>query len=182
MRGQQRRLMRIGYVALICLISVVFARAWPEKPAQIPARDQATYDVVEVFDGDTIAIAKDGKIEKVRFIGVDTPETKDPRKPVQCFGREASEFTKQLLKGAKVRIEYDPVVGERDRYQRLLAYVWKDSGLFVNQELVVEGYAHEYTYQNQLYKYRDQFQREEANARSAQRGLWSATTCNGKTE
>lgn len=180
-QSQNRKLFRLGYLVIIALLTVIMARAWPEQPIEVPARQQEVYEVSQVLDGDTIEIARDGKLERVRLIGVDTPETKDPRKPVQCFGKEASKHTETSLSGRRVRLEFDPVVGERDRYDRLLAYVWREDGLFVNLDLVTEGFAHEYTYQHQLYKYRDEFQAAERAADSADKGLWAANTCNGVT-
>ena len=97
--------------------------------------------VQRVVDGDTIVVSIAGRDERVRLIGVDTPESVDPRKPVQCFGKEASAFTTQLLPpGTVVRLERD--VEARDRFDRLLAYVYRVSdGLFVNFELARAGYA-----------------------------------------
>lgn len=141
-----------------------------------------TYKVAKVIDGDTIEIDRYGKIETVRLIGVDTPETVDPRKPVQCFGKEASDNSKALLLGKRVRIETDPLVGERDKYNRLLAYVWLDDKQMLNQLLISGGYAHEYTYRSQRYKYQDQFKQAEMAARESGAGLWADNTCAGKTK
>lgn len=97
--------------------------------------------VTHVVDGDTIDVKIGGRNERVRLIGIDTPETKKPNTPIECYGPEASAFTASLLPiGAKVRIERD-VVG-RDDYGRLLGYVHRvPDGLFVNVELVEEGFA-----------------------------------------
>ena len=97
--------------------------------------------VVRVVDGDTVVVQLGGRQEKVRLIGVDTPETKSPTKPVQCFGKEASAHTEQLLPpGTAVRLERD--TEERDAYGRLLAYVYRLSdGLFVNLDLARGGFA-----------------------------------------
>jgi micrococcal nuclease len=140
-----------------------------------------TYSVKKVIDGDTIEIERYGKAEKVRMIGIDTPETLDPRKPVQCFGKEASDKSKDLLSGGRVRLEFDPIVGEKDKYNRLLAYVWSDNEL-VNLKLIKEGYANEYTYGSQSYKYQNEFKNAQAVAKESSIGLWSPQTCNGKTK
>lgn len=140
------------------------------------------YFVKKVVDGDTIEIERFGRKETVRLIGVDTPETLDPRKPVQCFGREASEYSKNLLAGREIRIEPDPLVGERDKYNRLLAYVWLDENQLVNKMLVAGGYAHEYTYRSQAYKYQQLFKDSERQAKMAGNGLWAESSCNGKTK
>ena len=138
------------------------------------------FAVSKVVDGDTIKISMDGIEETIRLIGIDTPETVDPRKPVQCFGIEASNKAKELLSGKKVRIEKDSTQGERDKYGRLLAYVFRDDGLFFNEYMVKQGYAHEYTYDTP-YKYQAQFKSDEKYARENQLGLWSPSTCNGDT-
>jgi len=138
------------------------------------------YSVVSVVDGDTIKININGITETLRLIGMDTPETVDPRKPVQCFGKEASNKAKELLSGKKVRIEKDPTQGDRDKYDRLLAYVWREDGLFYNEYMIKQGYAHEYTYDSP-YKYQTQFKAGQTYARENQLGLWSSNTCNGNT-
>lgn len=138
------------------------------------------YSVTEVVDGDTVKINMNGKVETLRLIGMDTPETVDPRKPVQCFGKEASNKAKELLSGKKIRIEMDPTQGERDKYDRLLAYVYRDDGIFYNKYMIEQGYAHEYTY-NTPYKYQAEFKAAQKSAQTAQLGLWSPNTCNGDT-
>ena len=84
------------------------------------------YRVVKVVDGDTIKVSLNNKTETIRLIGVDTPETVDPRRVVGCFGREASNFTKKTLSNQNIKLEADVLSGDRDKYQRLLRYVfWK---------------------------------------------------------
>ena len=131
--------------------------------------------VTKVIDGDTIDVEIDGNRETLRLIGVDTPETVDPRKPVQCFGREASEFTKSKLSGKEVILEADPTQGERDKYGRLLRYVFLDEVNF-NELLIKEGYAHEYTY-NFPYKYQKEFKNAESFATENKKGLWADDAC-----
>ena len=140
-----------------------------------------TYQVEKVIDGDTLEISRYGKIEKVRLIGIDTPETLDPRKPVQCFGKEASDSAKAMLTGKRVKVDFDPIVGEKDKYGRLLAYIWDGDDL-VNLRLIKEGYAHEYTYRSQKYKYQTEFKSAEMVAKESGIGLWSPQTCNGITK
>jgi endonuclease YncB( thermonuclease family) len=153
------------------------AAAPSTSAANIPAgSSQAT--VVRVVDGDTIRVNLDGKEVTIRMIGLDTPETKDPRKPVQCFGQEASNRAVQLLNGATVYLEVDPTQGTYDAYQRLLSYVWLSDGRLFNQLMIDEGYAFEYTY-NKPYKYQSAFKNAERTAREQQRGLWAPATCNG---
>jgi len=141
----------------------------------------ALYRVTRVVDGDTIEIEKDGKHTKIRLIGIDTPEVVDPRRPVQCFGREASRKAHDLLNGRQVAIETDPSQDTYDKYGRLLAYVFLPDGTLVNKYMIAQGYAHEYTYRFP-YKYQDAFKTAERAARSAHKGLWAPETCNGDTK
>lgn len=146
-----------------------------------PSGAEGPFPVASVTDGDTIRVTIDGKSTRIRLIGIDTPEVTDPRQAVQCFGREASRRAHDLMDGEQVWLEYDPSQGRHDRYGRTLAYVWlADAGL-VNEKMVNEGYAHEYTYETP-YRYRDTFRDAEQSARTAERGLWSPTTCAGNTK
>lgn len=122
--------------------------------------------VIRVVDGDTIEIEGG---QKVRFIGIDTPETVDPRVPVACFGKEASNETKKLLEGKLVTLEKD--VSETDKYGRLLRYIFVDN-LFVNDYLVRQGFAQTSTYPPDV-KYQEQFLEAQKEARDNNRGLWS---------
>ena len=134
--------------------------------------DQKLYLVSSVTDGDTIKVIIDGNIEKVRLLGIDTPETKDPRKPVQCFGVEASNYAKSILLGQYVRLDTDPSQGDRDKYNRLLRYVYLENGVDVNANLIENGYAVAYVRYpvNKLDSYKEL--QEKAKANSV--GLWSA--------
>jgi micrococcal nuclease len=145
-----------------------------------PQAQSGYYPITEVVDGDTIKIRMGGKEETLRLIGMDTPETVDPRKPVQCFGKEASNEAKKLLSGHRVRLEMDPTQGDRDKYGRMLAYAYRDDGLFYNEYMIRQGYAHEYTY-DLPYTYQADFKAAQRAAEAAQLGLWSPATCNGDT-
>ncbi|MBI4080304.1 MAG: thermonuclease family protein [Candidatus Levybacteria bacterium] len=123
--------------------------------------------VIKVVDGDTIEISG-GKT--LRYIGIDTPETVDPRRPVQCFGKEASEKNTSLVLGATIGIEKD--VSETDRYGRLLRYVYKDN-IFINELLVSEGFAVSSSYPPDV-KYQDLFKDAERSARENALGLWGS--------
>jgi endonuclease YncB( thermonuclease family) len=137
--------------------------------------------VVRVVDGDTVDVQFDDlATERLRLIGIDTPEVVDPRKPVQCFGREASAHAHELLDGQVVSVELDPGQGERDVYGRLLAYVWLADGRNFGEVMIADGFAHEYTY-DQPYLYVDAFKAAQEGAMANQTGLWSATTCAGDT-
>jgi micrococcal nuclease len=145
-----------------------------------PNPDATWYPVVKVVDGDTIVVSVDGTNQTVRLIGLDTPEVVDPRKVVQCFGKEASARAKNLLTDTQVRLEADPTQDERDKYGRILRYVFLADGSMYNLETIRQGYAHEYTYRIP-YQYQQQFRLAEAEARQAERGLWSSQTCAGNT-
>src|SRR5215210_1685857 len=113
--------------------------------------------VLRVVDGDTVDVQfQDGSTERLRLIGIDTPEVVDPRKPVQCFGREASAHAHELLDGQAVAIELDASQGQRDIFGRLLAYVWLPDGRNFGEVMIADGVAHEYTY-NLPYAYLDVF-------------------------
>ena len=119
-----------------------------------------------VVDGDTIIL--DGN-ERVRLIGVDTPETVHPSKPVEFFGKEASAFIRRMVEGKKVRLEYD---WQRiDKYGRTLAYVYLEDGTFLNAEIIKQGYGHAYT--KYPFKYLEDFRKYEQEAREKCQGLWA---------
>ena len=143
-------------------------------PGSLPYAAEPT--VIDVVDGDTIDLRIGYSRERVRLLGIDTPETKDPRKPVQCFGREASERTARLLpKGTIVRLELD--LEERDAFNRLLAYVWRAAdGLFINLDLVAQGYADILSIAPNT-GHADELRAAMNSAKTGSRGLWSA--CGG---
>ena len=121
--------------------------------------------VERVVDGDTIIVEGVGR---VRLIGVDTPETVHPNRPVEFFGKEASAFAKRLLEGKRVRLEYDQE--RQDRYGRTLAYVYLADGTFVNAEIIRRGYGHAYT--RFPFRHMEAFRQFEREARDNRRGLW----------
>ncbi len=137
------------------------------------------YRVTKVTDGDTLHVDIEGVDEKVRLIGINTPETVDPRAEVQCFGKEASQEMKELAEGKNVRLEYDDTQNLRDTYGRLLAYVYLEDGQMINRKMIAEGYAYEYTYLTP-YAYQSEFRDLQNLARTSGRGLWSTATCGGQ--
>lgn len=145
--------------------------------------DMALYPVDEVVDGDTVKLDTDynpdTKSETFRLIGINTPETRDPRQPVQCYGHEASEFAKARLKGQEVGVEQDPSQDTHDRYGRSLGYIILADGTNFNQLMVAEGYAWEYTYETP-YRYQAEFQAAEDHARQNDLGLWDPEACGGE--
>jgi len=138
------------------------------KPIASPSNNRQKVKVIQVIDGDTIKIESG---QKVRLIGIDTPETVDPNRPVGCYGQEASNFTKSRLEGKSVELEKD--VSDTDKYDRLLRYIWLDGVLF-NETLVREGYAQVSTYPPDV-KYQNKFLAAQAEARNQKKGLWSDT-------
>jgi micrococcal nuclease len=135
---------------------------------------EMTQAVVErIVDGDTIVVSFMPGLgletsEKVRLIGVDTPETVDPRRPVEYFGKEASSFVADHLLGRMVRLAFEPAL--RDRYDRLLAYVFLEDGTCFNLAIVAEGYGFAYT--KYPFMFMDDFRAAERKAREGKRGLW----------
>lgn len=135
--------------------------------------------VVKVVDGDTLSVSINGEKHTIRIIGIDTPETVDPRKPIQCFGVAASNRAKELLSSQTINLETDPTQGTTDKYGRLLRFVWlngQDYGL----ETIRQGYAHEYTY-DVPYKYQTEYKKAQKDAMTAKRGLWADNVCNEAT-
>jgi micrococcal nuclease len=147
----------------------------PTMPKNLPSAQ-----VVKVVDGDTLDVRLNGQTLRLRLIGINTPESVDPRQPVECFGREASDRAKALLTGQTVFLESDPSQTDRDRYDRLLRYVWFRNGQLFNLVMIAEGFAYEYTY-DVPYKYQPLFRRAQLDTQQRQIGLWSPKTCNGRT-
>ena len=156
---------RVRMAVSLIVGKITPARASTAAPA--PAPDAALRRVERVVDGDTVVL--DGN-EKVRLVGINTPESVDPRRPVQWYGKEASDFAKSLLQGKRVRMEQD--VEKLDRYGRTLGYLRLEDGTFVNLRLVEDGYAFSYPYPPNV-KYAAQFRDAEQRAREGKRGLWS---------
>lgn len=168
---------------LILLISGIYQTLQPKNQIisgqskvieSLPASQSAQLvRVARVIDGDTIKL-EDG--QTVRYIGIDTPETKHPQKKLQCFGKEAKDKNKELVEGKMVRLEKD--ISETDRYWRLLRYVYvpteaSPSGLFVNDFLVREGFASAATFPPDV-KYSDYFIHLQQSAQMNKKGLWKS--------
>jgi micrococcal nuclease len=150
-----------------------------KNDAQETAAEKKLYPVKKVVDGDTVQVTIDGKDEVLRLIGINTPETVDPRKPVECFGAEASAKSKEILNGKNVSLEADETQSDRDKYDRLLRYIYLEDGTNFNKLMIQEGYAYEYTY-GTPYKYQAEFKKAQQEAKDAKRGLWAEDTCNGE--
>lgn len=147
--------------------------AWVGHARQLAARGQpGLYAVTAFVDGDTIAVDMNGKAEKVRLIGVDTPETHKPDTPVQCYGPAAAAFTKQAIGGQKVRLVSDPLSTDRDRYDRLLRYVYLPDDTNLDEKLIQEGYGFYYPYFP--FTKSERFAVDERAAQAANKGLWGS--------
>jgi micrococcal nuclease len=140
---------------------------------------QEGYLVTDIVDGDTIKVTIDGTTETLRIIGINTPETVDPRRPVQCFGKEASDKAKELLDGQYVTLERDMTQDNRDKYGRLLRFVFINGDDY-GKEMIREGYAYEYTY-NIPYKYQAEYKEAQRRAKGEGNGLWRSGVCNELT-
>lgn len=172
--------MRRVWVLMVLVTLVVTGCDVETSPGTTPASDSSTTDegvrVVRVVDGDTIIVEIDGHEERLRYIGVDAPESVQPNTPVECFGREASVENKRLVEGKRVELERD--TSNRDRFDRLLRYVYvveDGERIFVNEALVAGGFAHSSTFPPDV-KHQDQLRDAQREARDERRGLWGVCT------
>jgi micrococcal nuclease len=177
-RFRSMRLPRRPWLAVLLVVLLAALAAWQQRyPESFRAAspsdlETGTYRVARVVDGDTIVIVLNGEKERVRLIGANTPETVKPDWPIEPWGPEASQFTKKFLAQGKVRLEFDGQ--RRDKYDRMLAYVWVDDRM-LNEELIRAGLARaemQYHYSKEM---KSRFRRAESEARAAQRGIWSKT-------
>ncbi len=165
----RRRLIQLT-VALV-LAALGYSSAYPNRTLTAGPVAPGLFKVVKDIDGDTIVVQSGSASETVRLIGVDTPETHDPRKPVQCFGEVAAAKTKSWVEGKQVRLEADPNDSDRDKYHRLLRYVYLPDGTLLNAELIRQGYGFAYT----VFPFArlDEFRNYERIAREGNLGLWA---------
>ncbi len=173
MESYLRKSLVISIILLILGLSLLFSedKSRVITPVALGEMGERVF-VTKVIDGDTIEIEGG---QKVRLVGIDTPETVDPRRPVGCFGKEASNEVKKLLSGKGIIMQKD--ISDTDKYGRLLRYVYLplESGqmLFINDYLVREGFARVYTYPPDV-KFNEQFVEADREARENQRGLWKS--------
>ena len=171
--------MRRRVWVLLVLAALVLAGCEVEattEPTSASSQGDESVRVVRVVDGDTIIVEIDGREERLRYIGVDTPESVQPNTPVECFGREASAENARLVEGKQVALERD--ISNRDRYDRLLRYVYvveNGERIFVNQALVANGFAFASTFPPDV-KYEETLRAAQREARAEGRGLWGACT------
>ncbi|MBM3685444.1 MAG: hypothetical protein FJW85_00360 [Actinobacteria bacterium] len=165
--------MRIIVAALSAVLVVAGCSSPGGASDTSPGVLHGPYPVVRAVDGDTIRVVRGGEEIVVRLIGLDTPETVAPDRPVECFGPEASERTTDLVTGGEVWLEYDEASGLTDKYDRTLAFVWLDADTMLNEILIAEGFAEEVTYTDG-YAHQSDFRQAESRARNARAGLWDA--------
>jgi micrococcal nuclease len=135
------------------------------------------HQVVSVTDGDTIKVLVDGKTETVRLVNMNAPESVDPRRPVECMGQEASEKMSELVAGRPVKLERDTTQRNRDRYGRLLRFVFLEDGTDVGLEMIKLGYAYSTPYGSSPHQYIDLYEQAEDGAREQGLGLWNKANC-----
>jgi micrococcal nuclease len=162
-------------ISLIIILAVVATQSgWLNKSAQNAKYNQpGLYRVSRYVDGDTIDVDMNGSVETVRFIGVDTPETHKPNTPVQCYGPDAAAHTKVAIsRFGKVRLQADPLDTNRDRYGRLLRYVYLPDGTLLDEQIIQQGYG--FAYLSFPFSKSDQFAADQKAAQTAKAGLWAA--------
>jgi len=161
---------------LIAVIAIVISQSgWLKDSGQkLQQNDPGLYTINHYVDGDTIAVNMNGSIETIRFIGVDTPETHKPNTPVQCYGPQAAAHTKQVISqaGGKVRLQADPLDTNRDRYGRLLRYIYLPDGTLLDEQIIKQGYG--FAYLSFPFSKKDQFAADQQSAQAAKAGLWAA--------
>ena len=178
-----RRIAAIGVLIAAGLSGAAQTTAAPLDGYELP-EGAVEARFLEVVDGDTfyadVEVNGQWQEETIRMIGIDTPETKDPRKVVQCFGKEASAEAARRLAGQTVALEADPTQDNIDKYGRLLRYAWLPDGHLFSLEMLIGGFAHEYTY-DLPYRYQAAFKKAEHDARERGWGLWAESSCGGDT-
>jgi len=167
---------------ILALSFSLFLSAFNTKPAfsyqETQMDKQKLFKIIKVTDGDTITASIRGKNESIRLLGIDTPETVDPRKPVQCFGKAASDKMKSFVLEKYVKLVDDSTQGNRDKYKRLLRFVYlpDSKATFVNGEMVKQGFA--FSYRQYPTKFLDKFNAFEKYARENNLGLWGSCPLN----
>lgn len=170
--GRRRRKLLTNLIIASALVLASYqAVQRDDVPSVLPAATPGTYRVVNIEDGDTITVDMGGNHERVRLIGIDTPEILDPRKPVQCFARAASKFTKNLIGGNTVRLEADPLSANRDRYNRLLRYVYLPDGQLAQADIIRQGYG--FAFVSFPFTKSEEFLNYQREAKEHNRGLWA---------
>ncbi len=169
-------------IIIICSFGAYFSNNSRVYRVKLPDLDlRESYKVVKIIDGDTFDIKVGKQSVRVRMLGVDAPETLNPHKAVQCYGKEASKKTEELLIKNSVRLATDSTQGITDKYNRILAYVIRDDGILINQYLLENGYVREYTYR-EVYEKQKEFKEFEREAKEGRKGLWGGVCKGDKRE
>lgn len=140
-------------------------------------KDLTLFEVASVIDGDTIKIIKDGSVKTVRIANINTPETVDPRKPVECLGKQASDQMKELVGNKKVRLLIDETQQSTDRYGRLLRFVFLEDGTDVGLQMITLGLAHSAPYGSTPHVFFTDYEAAQVTAKSSEIGLWNPNLC-----
>lgn len=162
-------------VAIILLVFAAFvsdSKLNPSLTKDVLGTDTTVYTVTSIVDGDTIKVSDSEDVYTVRLIGIDTPETKDPRKEIECFGEEATLYLTKLLGNNSITLKSDSTQDDIDRYGRLLRYIFLQDGTNVNKKMIQDGYAYEYTY-SKPYFYQKEYIDAQHFSRNGRLGLWS---------
>lgn len=190
------RIFKLTALGLLLMVAMFWPSLWKEWQREVAILESTARDVQEqaadvlgasnsadvylvsrVVDGDTLKVIIADKEETVRIVGINTPETVDPRRSVECFGKEASIRAQELLSGQRVRLERDSTQSDRDRYQRLLRFVFLADGTDVGLQLIQEGMAMESLYSSTPHQYHQLYVTAEEAARSNNVGLWASDAC-----
>lgn len=176
-KTQKKKIIQIAISVIIIIVGVLAGTIKKEEILNIIGIEkqanisEGEYIVTSVVDGDTLKIQYNGTEQKVRLIGIDTPESVHPDKNKNTeYGKKASEYTKKLVEGTKVKLEFD--VSQTDKYGRLLAYVYLENGEMLNEKLLKQGYAQIATYAPNV-KYVEKFKQIQKEARENKNGFWN---------
>ncbi|MFT6910878.1 MAG: micrococcal nuclease [Candidatus Paceibacteria bacterium] len=175
-----KQLKKVRIVIVIGIIVIFLQKYQQNQEASAIPDIQGEVTLIRIVDGDTLVVEIKDMEEKVRIIGIDTPESVKPNSKVECFGQEATNQMRYMLENvSSVHIETDPTQKNRDIHGRLLAHVFSN-GENIGERMITGGYAYEYTYRKP-YIYQDEYLYAQSQAQKDERGLWSPATCNGKS-
>jgi micrococcal nuclease len=170
-RITSKKIIAIAVPLVIALVGYAQTQGWiGSAQTAVVQNNPGLYRIERFVDGDTIVVNMDGKKETIRMIGVDTPETHKPNSPVQCYGPAAAAYTKTLIGSNQVRLQADSKSTNRDRYNRLLRYVYLPDGRMIEEELIKNGYG--FAYLDFPFDQSGSFAKYQEQARSATKGLW----------
>ncbi len=179
MGSKRTQKLLIGFVISLLIIAVKTFLP-PVKPSvstqNVLSVNSSSSAVLKVIDGDTLDVSVNGAKTKVRIIGINTPETVDPRKSVECFGKEASDKAKSILNGKSVILRNDPTQSDKDKYGRVLRYVILPDGTDFGLLMIKGGYAYEYTYEVP-YENQKLYKDAQRQAQTEKVGLWGDGIC-----